>query len=197
MIRYQHKLMQYLDVNNEGLPLCLVLKREVEGPQTTFLLLSLGPVHSRGGCLAGQSAGWRRQIVAVRHTGLGEPRMGRGQLQVWRAPHLLVMVMERFGGEVAVQIALLKIKMHGRSGAVWARCQFVGTRRTHWRGLAVSVDVGFAAVGGCWGGGGCELLLAAQAFWVDVNPFQHVHKLVRRSLLGLGVFALTTDPGES
>lgn len=62
--------------------------------------------------------------------------------------------------------------------------------------MAVSVDICFTGVIDCCGGSCGKLLLATQAFRVDVYPFEHVHKLVWGRLLGFGVFALAADPSE-
>lgn len=110
----------YLDMDNERLPLWLVLQGEVKGPKSSLPLLSLGLVHSWGRRLAGEGAGRRREVTAVHHPRLGEPCMGRRQFQIRGAPHLLVVVMEWFGGDVAIQIPFLQIQMQGRSGIIWA-----------------------------------------------------------------------------
>ena len=39
-----------------------------------------------------------------------------------------------------------------------------------------------------------KLLFATQVFRININSLQHMHKLVRRSLVGLGRFSLTADP---
>lgn len=120
--------------------------------------------------------------------------MGRRQLQIWGAPQLLV-VMKWFSGKVAIQIPFLQVQMESWPGAIWAWCQFVCASCIHWwRGVAVSIDICFTGVVSCCGGRRSKLFLAIEALWVNVDSFEHVHKLVRRCLLGLGVFTLATDP---
>lgn len=157
----------------------------------------MGFVHSWGGRLAGESAGWWWEVMSVQYPRLGEASMGGRQLQVWGAAYLLVVVVKWFGGEVAVQIPFLQIQMQGWSGTIWTCCQFTGASCTHWRhGVAVSINIRFTGVVCCCGGRCSKLLLATEALWVDVNPFEHVNKFVGWCLLGFGVFTLATDPGK-
>lgn len=184
--------MHYLDMDNESLPLCLVFQRKVKSSQSTLPIFPAGLIHSWRWCLAWEGA---RRWWEVHYPRLGEPCVRRWQLQVWGAPHLLVVVVKWLGSEVAVQIPFLQIQMQRSSGPTWTWCQFVGASWTHWwRSVTVSINVSFTGVIRCCGSSCSKLLLATEALWVDVDSFEHVHKLVGRRLLSLCVFTLATDP---
>lgn len=191
------KHLQYLDMDYKSLPLWLVLQWEVEGSQSAIPIIPMGLVHSWGGRLAGEGTRRWREVTSGHYPRLSEPCMGRWQLQVWGASHLLVVVVEWLGGDVAIQIPFLQIQMQSQSGTIWTWCQFTSAGRTHWwRSVAVSINVSFTGVVCCCGSRCSKLLLAAEAFRVDVDPFEHVHKLVGGRLLSFCVFSLATDPGK-
>lgn len=182
-------------MDNESLLLWLVFQRKVESSQPPFPLVPVGLVHSWGWRLAGEGARRWREVMAVHYPRLGEPCVGRWQLQVWGAPHLLVVVVKWLGGDIAIQIPFLQIQMERRSGTTWTWHQFAGASRTHrWRSVTVSINVSFTGVVRCCGGRCSKLLLATEALWIDVDSFEHVHKLVGRRLLSFCVFPLATDP---
>lgn len=185
-------------MDNKCFFLCLVLQGKVEDSKTSHLILSMGLLNSWGWCQAGQGAGWRRNISPVHYTRLSESGVRRRQFQVRGAPHLLVMVVKWLRGKVAIQIPFLQVQMKSLSGFVWTGRKFTVGRWNHQRcGVAVSINVGFTGVVGCCRGRSCKLLLATEAFWVDVDPFEHMHKLIGGCLLRLCVFTLAADPSEA